>query len=157
MIQLGRVGKELPVSNAEIERLAKAASQEIDVKGDRLGFYNQTIENIAAATFLERGGDFWLIWENEKGSEPSRALGYALCSMSKDVDNQLTYFGTQAYADPSIRHTQVIKDLWQKVEDYAKQHFCKHFILVSSRKTEAYRKFLGNEWQEYAVLLKKDI
>lgn len=145
--------KDLPVSNQEIERLVKAASQEIDVKGNPLGFYNQTIEVIANATFLNRGGDFWLIWDDET----KEALGYAICSISKDIDNQLTYWGTQAYADKRIRHKSIIKELWNDIEEFAKQRFCKHFVMVSSRETKAYQKFLGNEWHEYAVLLKKEI
>lgn len=142
---------ELPVPNTEIERLVKLASEEIDIKGDKLGFYNQTIENIASATFLKRGGDFWLIWDGDK------AYGYALCSMSKDVDNQMTYWGLQAYADSSVRGKPVIKNLWKAVEEYAKQHFCKHFIIIASRNKDAYKRYLGPEWHDYAALIKKDL
>ncbi len=153
MIQLGRVGEEIPVSNKEIERLVIEASNEVDIKGDVTSFHNQTIENIANATFLNRGGDFWLIWDDET----SEALGFALCSIGKDVDGRLTYWGNLAYADKRIRHTKYIKDLWSQVEQYARQHLCKHFVLVSSRKAEAYQRFLGNEWHEYAVLVKKEL
>lgn len=144
--------EEIPVPHTEIERLVQNATLEIN-KDEPVGFYNQSLENIANATFMKRGGDFWLIWDDET----KKAYGYALCSISKDIDNRLTYWGTQAYADPEIRHTRIITDLWKKVEDYARQHLCKHFVIISSRETRAYQKLLGNEWHEYATLLKKEL
>lgn len=145
--------KELPVSNTEIERLVKEATKAIVRTENPIGFYNQTLQQIAGSTFLNKGGDLWLIWDDQT----KKAHGYALCSMSYDIDNQLTYWGSQAYADKTIRHSDTVKQLWKDIEDYARQRFCKHFVMVSSRKTKAYQKFLGKEWHEYATLLKKEL
>lgn len=149
-MNLEKIGTTIPVSYKEIERLVALAADEIDVKGDKQGFYQQTIETIANATFLNRGGDFWLIWEKEK------ALGFIIGYTSKDIDNKLVYWCTQAYADQSIRGSEYPKQLWQKVREYAKQNFCKHMIVVSSRNDEAYCRFLGKGWHKYASLLKED-
>lgn len=153
MIQMGRVGVEIPVSYKEIERLVAEATNEIDVKGDKAGFYQQTIETIANATFLQKGGDFWLIWDDES----KLALGFIVGYISKDIDNKITYWCTLAYAAKQIRRQKQVKQLWQLVRETAKQKFCKHILVVSSRNNEAYCRFLGENWHEYATILKEDI
>ena len=152
-MNLEKIESKIPVPYTEIERLVRFAANEIDIQGDIEGFYNQTIETIANATFLQKGGEFWLIWDEVK----KIALGYIIGYISKDIDNKLVYWCTQAYADKSIRRTKYPKSLWNKVRTSAIERFCKHIIVVSSRNDDAYCRFLGKGWHKYASLLKEDI
>ncbi len=149
-MQFKRIEGSFPVAYKEVEDLIEKAALEIDVKGDKQGFYDQTLETVANCVF-KGSGDFWLIYDG------STAYGYAICSMSRDIDNRLTYWGTQAYAHKNIRAKPIVKELWGAVRQYAKEHGAKHFGIVSSRSTKAYLRYLGKQWHQYAVLLKEDI
>ena len=149
-MELVKVVGKLPVDYSEVDNLVAAAAHEIRVSGDKEGFYLQTLETIGNAIFKNLG-DFWLIYEG------SKACGYAIGSITRDIDNKLTYWGTQAYADPKIRHSPIVKEVWHSIRQYAKEHGCKHFAIISSRSTKAYLRYLGKQWHEYATILKEDI
>jgi hypothetical protein len=145
--------KELPadLNSKSIEQAVWGFITEVDVKGDIRGFFNQTIESIANATFLRKGGDFWLSWEN------NTVVGYALASISTDVDGQLTYSVYQAWASPDVRRTPWVKDNFRRIRDQAKKYMCRHFMIISGRDTKAYLRWLGGSWHEYVTILKEDI
>lgn len=117
------------------------------------GLYTQTIEGIAAATYLRQNDsrDFWL------ADQHGEVMGYALTHVSKDVDNTLCYWMTQAWVHPSIRGTKDVKNWIKLFEEDAKRKLCKHMIIPSSRGVKGYCRFLGEGWDLYVTLLKKDI
>ncbi len=142
---------ELPVLKPlAIERAVRSFTEDVDVHGDVKGFFTQTIGNIFTAVY--RGhGDFWLC------EEDGEVMGYMLGHVTHEVDNQLTYWLAQAWVHPSKRHTPVVKQWWQQIREQAKKYLCRHIVVVSGRGTEAYCRFLGSGWHEYATLLKEDI
>jgi hypothetical protein len=133
-----------------IERAVRSFVEETDVHGEPVGFFTQTMNNIHAA--VHRGqGDFWLCVED------GEVMGYMLGHVTHDVDNSLTYWLAQCWAHPSKRGTPLVKEWWQQIRTKAKDYFCKHIVVVSGRGTDAYCRFLGTGWHEYARLLKEDI
>jgi hypothetical protein len=118
---------------------------------DIFGLYQQTLESIAAATYMNQGGEFWLLMVN------GEVGGYLLARIVRDVDGKLTYWISQAWVRKDLRRNELVKECWQKVRKRAKECFCAHIVAVSSRGTKAYCRFLGQGWHEYARLLKEDL
>lgn len=114
------------------------------------GFLTQTLTSIHNAVYRNTG-DFWIA---EKDGE---IMAYLLGHVTVDIDNQLTYWLTQAWVNPLMRGKREVKSWWQMVREQAKRYLCKHIVVVSGRGTEAYCRWLGQGWHEYARLLKEDI
>lgn len=141
-----------PLKPLAIEEAIYAFISEIDVKGDPVGFYNQTINSIAASTYLRQGGDFWLAHED------GQVIAYALGHVTRDIDNRLTYWLSQAWIRPSHRGLSFAKECWEKMRQQAKHYMCAHIVVVSGRSNnEAYCRFLGPNYAPYATLLKEDL
>lgn len=140
----------LPVPPKAIEEAVNAFSFEVETQGDREGFVTQTMTGIAAAIY-QNSGDFWLWIEN------GEVAGYVLGRLVIDIDNSLTYWLSQAYVAPKHRGTKAVKEAWEKVREQGKQYLCKHIVVVSARGTDAYCRFLGKGYHEYARLLKEDL
>lgn len=116
------------------------------------GFLNQTLQAIAGATYLSgAGSEFWLMTEHDK------VIAYVLAHITKDIDNSLTYWISQAWVLKDRRGDIAIRMAWQKIRDRAKACFCKHIVVVSSRGSDGYCRWLGEGWHEYARLLKEDL
>lgn len=118
---------------------------------DPRGFVAQTEQSIANATVLGRGGDFWLMIENDQ------VIAYVLAQVVTDIDCNLTYWVSQAWVRKDMRGNIAIKMAWQKIRERAAQCLCKHIIVVSSRDSAAYCRWLGRGWHQYATLLKEDL
>jgi len=120
---------------------------------DPVGFFNQTMEAIAAATVFNNndGRQFWML--GEKG----KVLAYALAHISKDVDNTFCYWVSQAWVDKSLRRSRLVREMWEMLRAEAKKTMCKHIIFPTSRNVKPFLRFLGEGWHEYATLLKEDI
>lgn len=154
-----KIIKELPKSlkPKAIERAVEQFVFESHCEDDQTGLYNQTLETIAQATFLSQTGasQFWLV-EDEAGE----VAGYAIGSISKDVDNRLCYFLSQAWIAPAYRDGTLYMDCLKQIEAYARHHFCKHMIILSSREEKPYLRFLNRMdrgWHRYVTLLKKNL
>lgn len=138
----------------EIENAVKEFQKETPIHGNEIGFYNQTLESIAASTMLRKegsGSDFWIVQYGRS------CAGYVLANMSKDVDNQLCYWISQCWLDKRFRGTGVVKEYWKTLVDYAKKNLCKHVIIVSGRGDRSYQRLLGSGLEVYATLIKADI
>ena len=118
---------------------------------DEAGLYNQTLEAIAGSTILNHGGDFWL------GTDSNGVCAYALCRIVKDIDNRLTYWCAQSWMRSDIRGLKWYRFGMDKIRQRAKECFCSHLVIVSSRNADAYLRFLGKSWSLYASLLKFDL
>lgn len=147
--------KELPatLNPKAIERAVAAFIDQSHAENvDKDGYFNQTIENIASVVITQTPGRyFWL------AEEDGEVIAWALTHVSKDVDNKLCYWQTDAWVDPKWRHKPEVKQWNKLLEEDAKANFCKHIIIPSSREPKAYCRFLGEGWHTYVVLLKKDI
>lgn len=138
-----------------VERAVKSFvkdSHTEDTYADPTGLYNQTLESIAQAVLFKMDGrQFWMAeYEGE-------VYAYALAHISKDVDNQLCYWITQAWVHPNVRTHKIVK-LWKdQLVNEGKRMMCRHIVIPSSRSTKAYLRFLGKGWHKYVELLKVDL
>lgn len=147
-----QVVKQLPDLNPRaIERAIESFIKEVDIKGDWVGFFNQTLESIASATFLNRGGDFWL------AEEDGEVMAYALGSICKDIDNKLTYSVPQAWLHPNYRRSALVKEWWESMRKRAQDCLAQHILIVSARNPKAFCRWLGHGAHLYATLLKEDL
>ncbi len=156
MIPLRKVNELPPTLKPKaIERAISAFiedSHSTDVPIDPNGLFNQLVENVASVCIFKVPGRYFWIAEDD-----GEVIAWALTHVSKDVDNNLCYWQTDAWVAPQWRGKPEVK-LWNKqLEDDAKASFCKHIIIPSSRNTEAYCRFLGQGWHPYVMLLKKDL
>lgn len=123
-----------------------------DMHVDAKGFYQQTLESIASATYFKSAGKFlWLAWHE------GQVLAYCLSSVSRDVDARLTYHLEQAWVRKDIRRHPIVKTWYELFRTHAKQLLCSHITVVSCRSTKAYLRFLGANWHQYFTVLKEDI
>jgi ligand-binding sensor domain-containing protein len=119
---------------------------------DQEGFFRQTLQAIAAASYLNQGGDLWL------GTSNGRLVTYILAHVGNDYDGRLSYTVSQAWVRKDQRGQKWVKDAWEQVRQRARDCLCKHFVVLSSRgKTAAYCRFLGKGFKPYAEILKQEI
>lgn len=119
---------------------------------DKEGFYRQTLQAIASATYLKQGGELWL------GTINGRLVTYILAHIGNDFDGRLTYTVTQAWVRKDQRGQPWVKWAWGNVRQRAKNCLCSHFSVFSSRgKTKAYCRFLGKGFHYYAEILKEEL
>lgn len=118
---------------------------------DKEGFYRQTLQAIAAASYLNQGGELWL------GIINGRLVTYILAHIGNDYDGRLSYTVTQAWVRKDQRGQKWVKESWEQVRKRAKDCLCKHFAILSSRGNDAaYCRFLGNGFKFYASILKEE-
>lgn len=117
---------------------------------DRKGFYYQTLESIANATVLNGAGEFWL------GAIDTRLVIYILAFLSQDIDQKLTYHVNQAWVSKDQRGQPWVKWAWQRIRQRAKDCFCSHLVITSSRGFRAYERFLPG-MKYYSAILKEDL
>lgn len=119
---------------------------------NQMGFFNQTLQSIASASYLNQGGDFWL------GTMNGNLVIYILAHIGNDYDGRLSYTVTQAWVRKDQRGKKWVKEVWEEVRARAKNCMCKHFSVISSRgKTAAYCRFLGKGFHPYAEILKEEL
>jgi hypothetical protein len=79
--------------------------------------FNQTLSGIFGCIY-KNTGDFWLAVD-EDGEVASLCDG----PRCHEVDNQLTYWLSQAFVDKSVRGSKTVKGFWQKMRAQAVQVF----------------------------------
>lgn len=119
---------------------------------DAEGFYRQTLQAIASASYLGQGGDLWLGFLNGK------LVTYILAHVGNDFDGRLAYTVSQAWVRKDQRGQPWVKEAREKVRQRAKDCLCSHFVILSSRGNDkAYCRFLGKGFHFYASILKEEI
>lgn len=127
-------------------------SHTAETGADPNGLYQQTLENIAnCLVFGRECNQVWMCVEEGK------VLSYVLTYISKDIDNKLCYWISQAWVDKSLRCKKEVKEWYQMLRSEAKRLGCKHIVVPSSRGVKAYLRFLGDGWHLHLSLLKEDI
>jgi len=115
------------------------------------GFYNHTLQAIAAASYLNQGGELWL------GMMNGRLVTYILAHVGSDFDGRLSYTVTQAWVRKDQRGQKWVKWAWEKVRQRAKDCLCSHFAIFSTRGNDkAYCRFLGKGFHFYSSVLKEE-
>lgn len=150
-----RIVKSIPDGlSPQIEEAVKDFIQASHVPDgvDLIGFYYQTLQAIANMMVMNSPGDLWL------GTVDGKLVTYILAHVNNDYDGRLNYLVTQAWVRKDQRGQKWVKKAWEKVGQRAKDCFCKHFSIISSRgKTDAYCRFLGKGFHPYAEILKSEI
>ena len=143
------------LNKGAIERAVEAFvndSHTLETGAEPQGLYNQTLESMAGILmFNQDGRQLWM------ADHEGEVFSYAMAHVSKDVDNKLCYWITQAWVSPKCRRHPVVKAWYEQLRAEAKKLFCKHIILPSSRNEKAYIRFLGKKYHKYVTLLKEDI
>lgn len=140
------------LNKTAIERAVKKFVKETAMDVDPVGFYNQTLQRIAAATFLNQPGqDFWL------AHAYGEVVGYALASYQTDLDMRLCYWVAQSWVDPEWRGHSIVKNSWAAIRAHAEKSLCAHLVVVSSRNVDAHCRWLGGEMKPYATILKESL
>jgi hypothetical protein len=135
-----------------VERAVANFVAACDMNCDPSGFYNNTIQRIAAATFLNQPGqDFWL------AEAYGEVAGYALASVVVDFDTRLTYLVAQSWVDPIWRGHPVVKQSWEALRERAKKLLCQSLQIVSCRNPQAECRWLGGGMQVFSSILKQEL
>lgn len=143
---------QLPKLNPKaIESAVESLISEIDIKGDKIGFFNQTLKTIANSTILGGAGDFWI------AEEDGDVMAYATAHFCTDIDDRLTYYVPQAWIHPQYRRHKIFKSWWNKIRQRAKDCLAAHLVIVSARNPKAFIRLLGNDMHQYATLIKSDL
>lgn len=114
----------------------------------------QQITDTIASIVVFKNNPTAFFWAAEHDGE---ITAWALTHVSKDVDNSLCYWMTDAWVVPYLRRSPVVKQYLEALRADAKHLMCKHILIPSSRGTKAYCRFLGKEWHPYLSILKEDI
>ena len=118
---------------------------------DPEGFYRQTLQAMAAASYLNQGGELWL------GLLEGRLVIYILAHVGNDYDGRLAYTVTQAWVRKDQRGKRWVKDAWEQVRQRAKDCLCNHLAIFSTRGNDAaYCRFLGKGFHFYSSILKEE-
>lgn len=134
-----------------IEHAVWALVNEIDVPGDKTGFFNQTLKTIAQTTILNGSGDFWLAHED------GVVMAYAIAFLGADIDDKLTYRLPQAWLHPKLRGDRRVKEWWELIRKRAIECMAQHILIISARNAEAFCRWMGHNAHLYATLLKEDL
>ena len=118
---------------------------------DKEGLYLQTLEAMANIVVNKGAGDLWL------GMQNGKLLVYIMANVLREVDGKLTYWVSQGWVHRDMRGSPIVKDWWNQVRERAKECFCKHVVVVSSRGTDAYCRWLGPGYHKHLTILKEDL
>lgn len=118
---------------------------------DPEGFFQQTLQAIASASYLNQGGELWL------GILNGKLVTYILARVGADFDGKLAYTVSQAWVRKDQRGQKWVKLAWEKVRQRAKDCLCSHFAIFSTRGNDkAYCRFLGKGFHFYSSILKQE-
>lgn len=134
----------------EVEGAVREFVKESGTKGDPDKVFSTTIRTIAGYTVCKTG-DFWVA-EDDKG-----LVAYATGYQTIDIDDSLTYYLTQVWVKKEYRNKKMVKEWYSEIKKHAKEMGSKYFIALGNRKPEAYARFLGNNTEVYAYMLKQDL
>lgn len=119
---------------------------------DPEGFYRQTLQSIASASYLNQGGELWL------GVSRGTLWTYILAHVGNDYDGRLAYTVSQAWVKKDQRGQRWVKEAWEQVRERARNCMCSHFSIFSTRGNDkAYCRFLGKGFHFYSSILKEEL
>jgi len=126
----------------------------VDPKTTDLAGLQQQLTDAMASVVIFKNNPACYLWLAEESGE---VVAWMLCHVSKEVDNSLCYWMTDAWVHRSLRRNPVVKQWYQLFREDAKRLMCKHILIPSSRNNAAYLRFLGKGWHEYLTILKEDL
>jgi hypothetical protein len=113
------------------------------------GYVDHTWESMMASAM--GNGELWIAIQDGK------VVGWLIGCYSKEVDNEPTYTIRQAWVDPLLRRTPKVKEMLTQILMNAKSNFSKHVLIVSSRNTKSYLRWLGKGWIPVTTIIKGDL
>lgn len=125
-----------------------------DVVKDNVGRYNQLVYYVYNALVRKTLPDVQ-IWI--KQDEDKEVGAFAFTNFSIDVDGKQSLWMSVAWVRRTYRFTGKPKQWFRQMEDFGKASGAKHLLIPSIRGSKGYLRFVGKEWQEYEVILKKDL
>lgn len=128
-------------------------SRVTDVPFSESGLKQQLTEAVASILVFKNNPAAYF-WAAEHEGE---IVAWALTHVSKDVDNSLCYWMTDAWVDKKVRFHPIVKEWFKLLREDAKHLGCKHILIPSSRGSKGYCRFLGKGWHPYLQILKEDI
>lgn len=152
--------QELPtgIKAVDLDKAAKAFAIEsqkrlqFTTECNANGLYQSTVSSMAHILANKPKDRF--LWV---GRENGKLVSYAMTHLANDVDNSLCYYMTQAWVSPTLRHSASVKEMYSALRRHASELMCRHIIVVSSRGTRGYCRFLGKNWKPYVTLLKETL
>lgn len=121
----------------------------VDLYMSEKGYVDHTWDQMMAAALGQ--GEFWVEFQEGK------VAGWLLGAYSKEFDNEPTYVIKQAWVDPLLRRTPRVKEMLAQILMNAKSNFAKHVLIVSSRNTKAYLRWLGKGWVPVTTIIKGEL
>lgn len=119
---------------------------------DKLGYYDQTIENIHQAILCPTDDHkFWVLHEQHK------CLGFAATSITTDIDNSKCFYIYLAYVKPEVRGNKYIKHCLNILKEEAKKQGCKYMVFPTIHDPKVFKRFLGKNITNYCTLLKEKL
>ncbi len=150
--------KEIPSSfnPGAIDRAIKAFvdNRHVTYEGDNKDGFKQQLTDVIASILIFKTNQTAFFWASEYDGE---LVCFALTHVSKDVDNSLSYWMTDAWVAPQLRHTDLPKQWFNTMREDAKHLMCKHVLIPSSRGSKAYCRWLGKGWKKHLEIIKEDI
>lgn len=110
------------------------------------GFVAHTMDQIVAACI--GNGELWVC------SDGTNLLGYMLGALTKDINNEMTYVVRQGWVHQSLRRSPKVKEMLRTILLNAKQNFCRHVVIVTSRNPDVYLRWLGKGWARLSTALR---
>lgn len=139
------------LNHRAIERAVWELVSEIEIGGDKVGLFNQTLKTIASATVLGGQNDFWM------AEEDGEVMAYATAHFCTDIDDKLNYAIPQAWVHPKYRRNPIVREWWRRIKGRARQGLAQHLTIVSSRNPKAFARFLGGNLTTYATLMLENL
>lgn len=117
----------------------------VDLYLTEKGYADHVWESMVSA--IGGQGELWLALQD------GRVVGWLLSGYSKEIENQPTFIIRQAWVDPILRRTPKVKEMLGSILVNAKSNLCIHVLIVSSRSTRAYLRWLGPGWKPISTIL----
>jgi len=118
------------------------------------GLYNQLVSYIYSCIVAKNNPNN-NVWIKEDDDHEIGAL--ALTNFTIHVDNQLCLWLSAAWVRKQHRFTSKPKEWFHQLEAFGKTSGAKHLLIPSIRGSKGYLRFVGKDWHQYEVILKKDL
>jgi len=121
---------------------------------DKDGLFNQLLGYIHGIIML-RNTPHAQVWLKE--DEDGEVGALALSNFTTHVDNKLSLWLSMAWVRRTHRFTSKPKEWFKQMEDFGRASGAKHLLIPSVRGSKGYLRFVGKDWHQYEVILKRDI
>lgn len=121
---------------------------------DKVGLYYQMVSFIGGCLVTRniQNAQVWLKCDGD-----GEVGAFALSNFDIHVDNKLTLWLSAAWVRKGHRFTPKPKEWFRQLEAFGKASGAKHLLIPSVRGSKGYLRFVGKDWHQFEVILKKDL